>query len=136
MMGEAKVRRKRKTDNEATAEELARMMRSQAGTVTQDDIPPSLNVFATMEAAWADMLTKFPPDFPQKLQEDAKFIFYHGIQAAANLCIYCAGQAKFEAAADQIIAECVAYEKEAEAVCRRRAGLTGPDGPNGAAVSH
>lgn len=105
---------------DATADEIASMLKSQAGTVTQDDIPPSLNVFATMDAAWLELSGKFIARLSRKQQQDAKFIFYNGVQAAANLMIYCAGQSKFEAAADQITADCIAYEKEAEAVLRER----------------
>jgi hypothetical protein len=102
-----------------------KLLASQAGserdTVTQDDIPAHLNVFATMEAAWrmlaevsfADRLT------PKQLQ-DAKFIFFHGVQAAANLMIYCAGQQKFEAAVEQITKDCWEYQKEAMQVLHAR----------------
>jgi hypothetical protein len=119
-MGEAKRKRKRRTDNMATADEIGAMMRNQAGSITQDDIPPHLPVFATMEAAWLELAAQFIAKLSRKQQQDAKYIFFHGVQAAANLMIYCAGQSRFEAAADQITADCVAYEKEAEAVLRER----------------
>ena len=118
-------------DNMATADEIAEMMRSQAGSITQDDIPPHLNVFATMGAAWQDLSGKFTDHLSRKQQQDAKFIFFHGVQAAANLMIYCAGQSRFEAAADQITADCIAYEKEAEAVLRERRLEDGASQVNG-----
>jgi hypothetical protein len=136
---------------EATAEELARMMRSQAGTVTQADIPPDLELFATMEAAWRDFVETYlhyktdnlPPGAHEKIMEDAKFTFYSGIRVAANLCIFCAGQDKFEAAADQITAECMAYDaEEARKVQKKRAALdarpdnSGPAGPAGVSGPH
>jgi hypothetical protein len=111
---------KRKSGKEATSREIAAMMKSQAGTITQADIPPSVNVFATMEAAWEELAKQFILGMPKKQQQDAKFIFMNGVQAAANLMIYCAGQSKFEAAADQIIADCIAYEKEAVRVLHER----------------
>jgi hypothetical protein len=106
----------------ATADEIATMMASQAGSITQDDIPPQLNVFATMDAAWRELVEKFEAHLSPKQIQDAKFIFYHGVQAAANLMIYCAGQNRFEAAADQITADCILYEKEAEQTLRERRG--------------
>lgn len=131
-MGEAKTKRKRTghKSNDASPHELAEMLRSQAGGITQDDIPPSMEVYATMEAAWENMLKQFPEDFPRKLKQDAKWIFFHGIQAAGNLMIFAAGQSKFECAADQIIKECMAYEKEAEAVLRERSFDTGEQRAN------
>ena len=142
-MGEAKVRKRagtRNADNEASAEELAAMLRgesqSQAGTVTQADIPPNMEVYATMARAWEEMLKQFPAHTHPKVLEDAKWCFFNGIREAVNLCIYCAGQGKVEAAFDQISAECVAYEKEAEAVLKRRSLDAEPgDGP-GAPTSH
>ena len=104
-------------DNMATADEIAEMMRSQAGSITQDDIPPSLHVFATMEAAWQEMVdTRFQCQLTKAQMQDARFIFFNGVQAAYNLMIFCAAQQKLEGAADQITAEIVAYEKEAEAM--------------------
>ena len=141
-MGEAKVRKRagtRDADNEASAEELAAMLRgesqSQAGTVTQADIPPNMEVYATMARAWEEMLKQFPAHHP-KVLEDAKWCFFNGIREAVNLCIYCAGQGKVEAAFDQISAECVAYEKEAEAVLKRRSLDAGPGDGSGAPTSH
>jgi hypothetical protein len=87
----------------------------------QADIPTGLNVFATMEAAWNDLVDRwFHEGMPDKLKQDGKFIFYHGVQAAANLMMYCEGQDMFGAAADQVQGDCIAYEKEAEAVLAER----------------
>jgi hypothetical protein len=108
---------------------IDKLMASQAGTMRQDDIPPNLNVFATMEAAWLDLALKFTANLSRKQVQDAKFIFFHGVQAAANLMIYCAGQSRFEVAADQITADCIAYEKEAEAVLRERQLDPEPEAP-------
>jgi hypothetical protein len=111
---------KRKRED-AAAEEIAEMMRNQAGSITQDDIPPSLHVFATMEAAWQEMVdTRFQRQLTKAQMQDVRFIFFNGVQAAYNLMIFCAGQQKLEGAADQIAAEIVAYEKEAESVLRER----------------
>lgn len=107
------------------ADAIDAMIGSQAGSITQADIPPSMNVFATMEAAWHHLAEYFEAKLTPKQMQDAKFIFFHGVQAAGNLMIYCAGQSKFEAAADQIIKDCVAYEKEAEQVLRERTGMNG-----------
>lgn len=116
--------RRRKLARQAVAELSAKLMAAQAGpAVPIDGIPPGLNVFPSMEAAWRDLGDKFIDSLPRKMQEDARFIFYHGVQAAANLMIYCAGQGKFEAAADQITADCIAYEKEAERVLKERKDL-------------
>jgi hypothetical protein len=132
-------------DHEATAAELSKMMASQAGTVRQSDIPAGFDVFATMEAAWRDFAEEFlhrmdgtiPPSAYEKIMDDAKFTFYSGIRAAANLCIYCDGQGKFEAAADQITAECVAYDaEEARKVQAKRAAFdAGPDDPGPAPIN-
>ena len=89
--------------------------------IDQLEIPDNLNVFATMEAAWQDLVDRwFHEGMPDRLQQDAKFIFYHGVQAAANLMMYCEGQDMFGAAADQVQGDCIAYEKEAEAVLAER----------------
>jgi hypothetical protein len=104
---------------EATIEDL--MQAQVAPVITQDDIPANLNVFATMEAAWNDLVDRwFHEGMPDKLKQDGKFIFYHGVQAAANLMMYCEGQDMFGAAADQVQGDCIAYEKEAEAVLAER----------------
>jgi hypothetical protein len=106
---------------EARYLDVEELMSAQNPALTQDDIPANLNVFATMEAAWNDLVDRwFHEGMPDRLQQDAKFIFYHGVQAAANLCIYCEGQGMFGAAADQLQADCIAYEKEAEAVLAER----------------
>jgi hypothetical protein len=100
-----------------------KLLASQAGAVAvaQDDIPPGMNVFATMEAAWRSLAEmSFADRLTPKQMQDAKFIFFHGVQAAANLMIYCAGQHKFESAADQIIKDCVEYQKEAMQVLHQR----------------
>jgi hypothetical protein len=106
-----------------------KLLASQAGAVAvaQDDIPPGMNVFATMEAAWKSLAEmSFADRLTPKQMQDAKFIFFHGVQAAANLMIYCAGQSNgedgtlFEAAADQIIKDCVEYQKEAMQVLHQR----------------
>lgn len=100
---------------------IGNLMASQAGTVTQDDIPAHLNVFATMEAAWRSLAElSFADRLTPKQLQDAKFIFFHGVQAAANLMIYCAGQDKFEAAVDQITRDCIEYQKEAMQVLQAR----------------
>lgn len=92
-----------------------------ADGITQSEIPPNLNVFATMEAAWQELVNHwFHEGMPEHLKQDAKFIFYHGVQAAANLMMYCEGQDMFGAAADQVQGDCIAYEKEAEAVLAER----------------
>ena len=89
--------------------------------IDQLEIPDNLNVFATMEAAWQDLVDRwFHEGMPDRLQQDAKFIFYHGVQAAANLMMYCEGQDMFGAAADQVQGDCIAYEREAEAVLAER----------------
>jgi hypothetical protein len=113
--------------------EIAAMMASQAGSISQIDIPPSMNVFASMEAAWQALAeAAFADRLSHKQVQDAKFIFFTGVQAAANLMIYCAGQSQFEAAADQIIADCLAYEKEAVQVLRERAVLQSAEAPESA----
>jgi hypothetical protein len=109
-------------------EAIEDLMQAQvAPVITQDDIPANLNVFATMEAAWQDLVDRwFHEGMPDRLQQDAKFIFYHGVQAAANLIMYCNGQDAhddnymYNLAIDQITAACIAYEKEAEAVLAER----------------
>jgi hypothetical protein len=138
IMGEAKRKRRRTYDEmiecrEATIEDLMAaqapikerpIMQSwpePARIFNQDDIPPNLNVFATMEAAWQDLVDRwFHEGMPDKLKQDGKFIFFHGVQAAANLMMYCEGQDMFGAAADQVQGDCMAYEKEAEAVLAER----------------
>ena len=113
-MGEAKRKRR-----EATIDDL--MLAQVAPVITQDVIPANLNVFATMEAAWQELVNHwFHEGMPEHLKQDAKFIFYHGVQAAANLMMYCEGQDMFGSAADQVQGDCVAYEKEAEAVLAER----------------
>lgn len=97
------------------------VLRGQNPPLSQSDMPPELNVFATMEAAWQDLVDRwFHEGMPDKLKQDGKFIFYHGVQAAANLMMYCEGQDMFGAAADQVQGDCIAYEKEAEAVLAER----------------
>jgi hypothetical protein len=132
MMGEAKRKRRgvdangklifRQEVEDAYHEDVAKLMSAQvAPVITQDDIPANLNVFATMEAAWNDLVERwFHEGMPDKLKQDGKFIFYHGVQAAANLMMYCEGQDMFGAAADQVQGDCIAYEKEAEAVLAER----------------
>jgi hypothetical protein len=110
-MGKAKRKRR-----EATVEDL---MAAQANgvAISQSDIPPSLNVFATMDAAWEDFVSRWlHVGLPDRFLPDVKFTFFSGVQAAANLLIYCEGQGMFGKAADQLQADCIAYEKEAEAV--------------------
>lgn len=105
--------------SEAMIEEL--MDAQVAPVINQDDIPPNVNVFATMEAAWDDLVGRwFHEGMPDRLKQDAKFIFYHGVQAAGNLMMYCEGQDMFASAADQVQGDCVAYEKEAETVLAER----------------
>src|SRR5579864_1458852 len=98
-MGEARRKRPKKTEA-ATVDKLIDGQQP-APLVKQGDIPAHLNVFATMEAAWLELAQDLYGDLPQKQREDAKFIFFHGVQAAANLMIYCAGQGNFELAADR-----------------------------------
>jgi hypothetical protein len=109
---------------EALSREMAAQhhaIESRPKGLEQNDIPPNLNVFATMEAAWQDLVDRwFHEGMPDKLKQDGKFIFYHGVQAAGNLMMYCEGQDMFGAAADQVQADCIAYEREAEAVLAER----------------
>jgi len=126
-MGEAKRKRREATIDDLMQAQVERdeirlhNAKACTGAITQDDIPPNLNVFATMEAAWNDLVDRwFHEGMPDKLKQDGKFIFYHGVQAAANLMMYCEGQDMFGAAADQVQGDCVAYEKEAEAVLAER----------------
>ena len=113
-------RKRRLTRLEATAAEIAEMMRSQA-PITQADIPPHMNVYATMEAAWQDLIERaFHRKLNDELMGDGKFIFYHGVQAAVNLCIFCIAQQHAEAAIDQIVSEIIAYEDEAVRLMKER----------------
>jgi hypothetical protein len=114
----AKSKHKRR---EATVQDLIDAQAASTPVIKQDDIPSSLNVFATMEAAWEDLVSRwFHEGMPDKVKQDGKFIFYHGVQAAGNLMMYCEGQDMFPIAADQVQADCIAYEKEAEAVLVER----------------
>jgi len=96
-MGEAK----RKRSREATVEDL---MAAQASPgLTQDDIPPNLNVFANMEAAWQDFADHWLHiGLPDTHRDALRFAFYVGAQAASNLMMYCEGQDMFGVAADQL----------------------------------
>jgi hypothetical protein len=127
-MGEAKRKRR-----EATIEDLMQAQAEWKGQhppgnpalphapLSQSDIPEHYNVFATMEAAWQDFHDRFVHlGLPEHLMPDVKFTFFNGVQAAANLVIFCEGQRMLGAALDQLQADCIAYEKEAEAVLAER----------------
>jgi hypothetical protein len=103
-----------------TQKAVDELMAAQAPIINSEDIPPGVDMFPTMEAAWLDFAVKMRRDLSRRQLQDAKFIFFTGVQAAANLMIYGAGQSQFETAANQVIADCIAYEKEAEAVVRER----------------
>ena len=107
----------KRTRTQAAVEHL---MKAQAERLRQNEIPPGMNVYADMDTAWRDLADKMHGHLSAKQTQDAKFIFYCGVQAAANLMIYCSGQSRFETAADQITRDCIAYETEAEAVQRQR----------------
>jgi len=124
MAAQAHVRSEMKRPDgmiEMTPENMEALRIVQQNPIDQTAIPPNLNVFATMEAAWNDLVDRwFHEGMPDRLKQDGKFIFYHGVQAAANLMMYCEGQDMFGAAADQVQGDCIAYEKEAEAVLAER----------------
>lgn len=101
------TKRKREAD-------VATLMASQPGNLA------SVDVFPTMEAAWNEYVAKYFPGRPRKVLQDAKFTFFHGVQAAANLMITCQNHGIFNAAVDQINGEIIAYETAAEQLKRER----------------
>jgi hypothetical protein len=120
-------KRVRKTQAEKVQDAVKGLIRE-----GEDTMPPGVAIFPNMEAAWNELTEQFCKGLPRKQRQDAKFIFYHGVQAAANLMIYCAGQSNFECAADQITKDCVDYEKEAELTLRERLELIEAEPKDGA----
>jgi hypothetical protein len=116
-MGEAK-RKRREATMDFTKLSIEELLKTQVpAVITQDDIPANLNVFATMEAAWQDFVARWVhKGLPDDRLPEVKFTFFNGVQAAANLVIYCEGQQMLGAALDQLQGDCIAYEKEVEAV--------------------
>jgi hypothetical protein len=83
-----------------------------------------VEVHQTMEAAWADLEKTFFADLPGKQRRDAKLCFYSGVRAAVNLVILSAGlTGTVEGAVDTIVAEIVAYDKQAAGDIRAELGL-------------
>jgi hypothetical protein len=121
-MGEAKRKRREATINDLMAAQAEWkdtskpfgdtkvVMTGQNPPLSQSDIPPELNVFATMEAAWQEFVDHWAHvGLPDKHKEALRLAFYTGVQSAANLMRYCEGQGEFYLASDQIQEEEVAY---------------------------
>jgi hypothetical protein len=114
---------KAEDDNFATAEELAELLRSQGPQAVDP-----MEVYATMEAAWQDMVQTFGANTPRAALQDLKWTFFQGAHAAANMLIYTAGQGHFEVGVDQLVKDFEAYDKEAATVLRERRALDRLDG--------
>lgn len=81
----------------------------QANGISKIDVHP------TMEAAWQELAESFCADLPRRQRESARYCFYRGVQAAANLLILAVGAdgvGAFEKAVDQITSDVLAYDKQ------------------------
>jgi hypothetical protein len=68
-------------------------------------------VFPSLELAWKDLARLFFAELPSKQRHSAKFCFYWGARAAANLMILDAGiNQSIDKAADQISREVAEFD--------------------------
>lgn len=68
-------------------------------------------IFPSLELAWQDLARMFFGELPSKQRHSAKFCFYWGARAAANLMILDAGMNQsIDKAADQIGREVAAFD--------------------------
>jgi hypothetical protein len=82
-MGEAKRKRREASIDDLLAAQVP-------AALNQSDIPPNLNVFANMEAAWQDFADNWVHiGLPDTHRDALRFAFYVGAQAASNLMMYC-----------------------------------------------